>query len=84
MVLIDPCCDAMIFAVRAQLEQISASGYKSFRHLNLLLAPINVLVGANGSGKSSFHSMLKMFSQMMKGELQLHIAQAGGADYILH
>jgi len=74
----------MICAVRAQLEQISASGYKSFRDLNLLLAPINVLVGANGSGKSSFLSLFKMFSQMMKGELQLHIAQAGGADYILH
>jgi predicted ATPase len=66
------------------LESIFIKGYKSFRELELPLAPVNVLIGANGSGKSNFIGLFKMLHRMMNGELQLHIAQSGGADQILH
>jgi len=66
------------------LENIFIKGYKSFRELELPLAPVNVLIGANGSGKSNFISLFKMLHRMMNGELQLHIAQSGGADQVLH
>jgi len=59
-------------------------GYKSFRELDLRLNPVNVLIGANGSGKSNFIELFKMFNRMMEEGLQLYVAQAGGADQILH
>ena len=34
------------------LKHISIKGYKSIKELDLDLSPINVLIGANGSGKS--------------------------------
>lgn len=66
------------------LEFIRLYGYKSFRTLELTLGPINVLIGANGSGKSNFLSLFTMLNHMMREELQLYVAKAGGADRILH
>ena len=68
-----------------QIRKITVSGYKSFRHLDLLLKPsVNVLIGANGAGKSNFIELFKMLRHMMLGKLQLYVAQAGGADQLLH
>ncbi|HXK43861.1 MAG TPA: AAA family ATPase [Anaerolineae bacterium] len=66
------------------LESISLKGYKSFRELDLTLGAINVLIGANGAGKSNFIGLFKMLNRMMNEELQIYVAQAGGADQILH
>jgi predicted ATPase len=61
------------------IEQITIYGYKSFRDLDLLLRPaVNVLIGANGAGKSNFIGLFRMLRRMMLGELQLYVAQAGG------
>ncbi len=66
------------------LERMKLKGFKSFREVDLSLSPINVLIGANGSGKSNFIGLFKMFNRMMKEELQAYVARAGGADQILH
>ncbi len=66
------------------LERINLKGYKSFRELDLALGSINLLIGANGSGKSNFISLFTMLNRMMNEELQIYVAQAGGADQILH
>jgi len=66
------------------LEQIILKGYKSFRELDLSLAPVNVLIGANGAGKSNFIGIFQMLHRMMNGDLQHHIARSGGANQILH
>lgn len=66
------------------LENISLKGYKTFQSLDLELRPINILIGANGAGKSNFISLFKMLSRMMRREFQLYVAQGGGADHILH
>ena len=41
---------------RDQLSRIKISGYKSIRECDVELKKINVLIGANGSGKSNFIS----------------------------
>ena len=41
------------------LESISIKGFKSIRDVEVELRDINVLIGANGSGKSNF---LEVFS----------------------
>lgn len=66
------------------LERIKLKGYATFRELDLALAPINVLIGANGAGKSNLIALFTMLNQMMNEALQLYVARAGGADRILH
>jgi len=67
------------------LKHISIKGFKSIRELDLDLSPINVLIGANGSGKSNFISFFKLLRSMMQaqGELQFFVAQSGGANSFL-
>ncbi|MFP2895675.1 AAA family ATPase [Corallococcus sp. 4LFB] len=66
------------------LERIEIEGFKSIREMALDLRPINVLIGANGAGKSNFISVFTLLQRMREGRLQQHVAQAGGADSMLH
>ena len=67
------------------IDKISISGYKSIRQLeNLKLQKLNVLVGANGAGKSNFISFFRMLSRLITGELGYYVAKAGGPDAVLH
>ena len=69
------------------LQQISLKGYKSIDSLESLPlnAGLNVLIGANGSGKSNFirfFDLLRNIADPTKG-LQNYVAQHGGADAFL-
>ncbi|MFN3373442.1 MAG: AAA family ATPase, partial [Chloroflexus sp.] len=68
------------------LGRIKLEGYTTFRELDLDLRPIkiNVLIGANGVGKSNLIALFTMLNQMIKEDLQRYVARAGGADRILH
>lgn len=66
------------------LERIVTRGYKSFRELDLPLERINVLIGANGSGKSNFIQLFQMMNRVVNQGLQVYVAQSGGADQLLH
>lgn len=66
------------------LERVILKGYKSFRELDLSLEPVNVLIGANGSGKSNFISLFKFLNRVVEESLQVHVAQSGGVDQILY
>jgi len=72
---------------RRPLETISLSGYKSIRELNdfRLNEGLNVLIGANGSGKTNFIRFFELLGHIMdpnKG-LQNYLAARGGADAFL-
>jgi len=66
------------------LDQIRVEGYKSLRALGVDLLPINVLIGANGAGKSNFVSLFRLLNRIVEKNLQLYVAQEGGADALLH
>ncbi len=67
------------------LKHISIKGFKSIKELDLDLSPINVLIGANGSGKSNFISFFKLLRWMIQrtGQLQFFVGQSGGASSFL-
>ena len=66
------------------IKALSISGFKSIRNLeNLLLSNLNVLIGANGSGKSNFVAYFRMLSELVEGRLQVWVAKQGGADRVL-
>jgi predicted ATPase len=66
------------------LERITVTGYKSIRELrDFELGDINVLIGANGAGKSNFLSVFKLLWHLANNDLQLFVGREG-ADYLLH
>ncbi|MCP2732267.1 AAA family ATPase [Limnofasciculus baicalensis] len=67
------------------LKKIKIKGYKSIQEMELELAPINILIGANGAGKSNFISFFKLLRWMMQspGQLQFFIGKYGGANCLL-
>lgn len=72
---------------RRPLETITLSGYKSIRELKKfrLHKGLNVLIGANGSGKSNFIRFFELLGHLMdpnKG-LQNYVSARGGADAFL-
>ncbi len=66
------------------LDRIQLSGYKSIKMMDLNLSNLNVLIGANGAGKSNLISFFKLFNYLMSNSLQQHIATSGFADAMLY
>ena len=73
-----------------QLKRVKLRGYKTIKDLGdngLELRPLNVLIGANGAGKSNFISFFRLLSWSLgtaKGDLQVYISKQGGASKLLH
>lgn len=70
-----------------RLKSIEISGFKSipFQHpLKLEFGGINILLGANGAGKSNVISFFKMLGFMMSGSLQRFIAESGTNQKFLY
>src|SRR5687768_1719812 len=68
----------------AELKSIRLRGWKSIREVDLQLESVNVLIGANGSGKSNFISFFKLLSTIPESRVQPLIATSGGANSVLH
>lgn len=63
------------------LKSLSVAGFRSIRDLQAFpLRRLNVLVGANGAGKSNFVEFFRMLRAMFQDNLQGFVTQAGGAD----
>lgn len=63
-----------------RLKSIEIRGFKSIPYdkpLKLEIGDINILLGANGAGKSNITSFFKLLEFMMKGKLQRYIAESG-------
>ncbi len=68
-----------------KLKTLTVRGFRSIKSLeDFEPAPVNVLIGANGAGKSNFVSFFRLLSWMTSGNLQEHVASLGGANAILH
>jgi len=67
-----------------RLNSIAVRGYRSIEDVQLELRPLNVLIGANGAGKSNLISFFKMMNVMMAGRLQRYVASTGHATSNLY
>jgi predicted ATPase len=68
----------------AVLRRVILKGFKSIKEMDLELRALNVLIGANGAGKSNLVSFFKMLNEMMAGRLQQYIATTGRAQSMLY
>jgi predicted ATPase len=66
------------------LDSLDVDGYKSIRSARINLGPINVLIGANGSGKSNLVGLFGLLADLADRRLQFHVARHGGANALLH
>lgn len=67
------------------VQKLTIAGYKSIRELrDFELRDLNVLIGANGAGKSNFIGYFRMLAEMYEQRLQLYVQKQGGPDALLH
>ena len=68
-----------------EITSISIEGFKSIERIqDLPLRPINVLIGANGSGKSNFIGAFSLLQAERDNAVGEYVERSGGADRILH
>ena len=67
------------------LDYITIKGFKSIASIDKLeLRPINILIGANGAGKSNFIGAFSFLHSIREGRLQDYVTAAGGSERLLH
>ncbi len=68
----------------AKLESLTVHGFKSIRSLeDFKPGPLNVLIGANGAGKSNFISLFNMLARVVERRFQVFVAEQDGPEAML-
>jgi predicted ATPase len=70
--------------VPGKIETIRVEGYLSIRAASVDLRRLNLLIGANGSGKSNFVSAFELLGRIVDSDLGLYVGRRGGASSLLH
>jgi predicted ATPase len=60
------------------ITKVAISGYRSLRDVRLALGALNVVTGANGSGKSSLYRALRLLADVAQGRIIQSLAGEGG------
>lgn len=66
------------------MDSIEIKGYKSIKSAKVDLKPINILIGANGSGKSNFISFFEFLNKLYDQKLKEFVSLSGGVERMLH
>ncbi|PRP94872.1 AAA family ATPase [Enhygromyxa salina] len=67
-----------------KLEKLTIRGFKSIRDQTLQLMPLNILIGANGVGKSNLIGVFQLLREIVAENLAAYTATKGGPDAVLH
>ena len=70
-----------------KLQEVNIRGYKSISFnypVTLELGNVNILLGANGAGKSNIISFFRMLSYMMSRSFEIYVEMAGTANSLLY
>ena len=67
-----------------QISRLVLHGYKSIADCDIKLGMLNVLIGANGAGKSNFISFFRLINRILDEQLQTTVSLMGGPDAVLH
>ncbi len=71
-------------STKYEIDYLTIHGFKSIKELNdFPMNNLNVLIGANGAGKSNLVAYFKMLSELVEGRLQNWVTKQGTADRIL-
>jgi len=70
--------------MQARITSVTIQGHTSIRDAQVQIRPLNVLVGANGAGKSNFVRALELLASIVEERLQLYVGLSGGPSALLH
>src|SRR6516165_7604346 len=65
------------------ITRIAVAGYRSLRDVRIALGALNVITGANGSGKSSLYRALRLLADIAQGRIIQSLAAEGGLQSTL-
>ena len=65
------------------LEHLRIRGYRRLYDVDLAMKPFSVLIGTNGSGKTSFLEVLSLLSASCNAQMSARISELGGIGDIL-
>jgi predicted ATPase len=66
------------------LRTLTLKGFKSIRELkDFRFNKLNVLIGANGAGKTNLISFFRLLNEIVERRLQTHVRKQGGANTFL-
>jgi predicted ATPase len=66
------------------IDRIEIENFKSIKAQKVKIAPINVLIGPNGVGKSNFIAFFSLIKNIFEERLQAYVASHGKADNFLY
>jgi predicted ATPase len=66
------------------MDYIEIRGFRSIRDQRIDLRNLNVMIGANGSGKTNLIMFFEFLSRLYNRDLSGYIKECGGVDQILH
>ena len=66
------------------MDKIQIRGYKSIKDVSIDLKPINILIGANGAGKSNFVSFFEFINIVYERKLKEYVAINGGVEKFIY
>ena len=64
------------------LHKVKIEGFKSIESAELALNALNVVIGANGSGKSNLIGVFRLLERVLSHNLQVYVASE--PDRLLH
>lgn len=65
------------------ITRFAIEGYRSLRRVVTTLAPLTVVTGSNGAGKSSLYRALRLLAAVGQGNVVGSVATEGGLDSVL-
>lgn len=69
---------------RLHLRTLKVTGFKSLKDVCCKFQSLNLLIGANGAGKSNLISALQLAVEALRGRLGGFVQSRGGAKSLLH
>jgi predicted ATPase len=73
----------MISAAPSRFEELSIRGFRRLYDVKLNLRPLSVMIGANGTGKTSMLDVLSLLAKSAEGKLSSSISELAGLPSIL-
>ena len=67
-----------------RLRSVNIQGYRPFKNLEAQLHPLEIIVGANGAGKSSFFEFLKFLRDSVFKDIPPEIISGSIGQRIFH
>jgi predicted ATPase len=66
------------------ITQLRVSNFRSFKTIDISLDELNILIGANASGKSNFIQIFKFLGDLIEFGLDDAISMQGGIQYLVN